>query len=139
MNAEPPNLRGTTLRVVIAFPPGFFDGLSPRLVIEAGDHVRVDLGASSTAWPAFVRVTNDQGRTGWVPRRLLRGSGEGRTVVRPYDTTTLDPALGEELRVVETDLESGWLWCRDSQGRTGWFPVSHLAPVGPGPRGGSRE
>lgn len=126
------------LRVVEAFPPGFFDGLSPRVVIQPGDRVRVDLEASSTAWPAFVRVTNGEGRAGWVPRRLLRGSGEERTVVRPYDTTTLDPALGEELEVVETDLESGWLWCRDPRGRVGWFPVSHLAPVGSGPPEGSR-
>ncbi len=127
------------LRVTEGFRPGFFDGLSPRLILRPGDHVTVDLDETSAAWPAFVRVTNDAGVNGWVPRRFLSGSGPERTALRPYDTSTLDPARGEVLEVVETDVESGWLWCRDPQGRTGWFPIRQLAPARAGSVEGPRD
>lgn len=76
----------------------------------------------SSDWPAFVFVRRSDGAGGWLPERNL-GSERPRTRVRrPYDTTTLEPAVGETLTVLEPDDRSGWLWCRDPDGREGWFP-----------------
>jgi uncharacterized protein YgiM (DUF1202 family) len=80
--------------------------------------------------PAFVLVTGGKGQKGWVPERYLRRRGKKSIATRGYDTTTLDPPKGEVLTVIEEDLESGWVWCRDQSGSVGWFPIDHLAPPG---------
>ena len=121
---------GQEVRVVRALPEGFFDGLSyPPLAVWAGDVVQILDEPSSGTWPEFVLVVNAQGTRGWVPRRNLVAQGPRFVVNQAYDTTTLDPAGGETLAVVDLDLEAGWLWCRDPQGHLGWFPIDHLSPV----------
>lgn len=125
----PDYAKGRKFRATRVFPPGFFDGLSRQLAIRPGDHVKVDVEQSSTAWPAFVLVANDGGENGWVPRRFLEGDGAERIVIEAYDTTTLDPQLGEVLELLEADPESGWLWCRDPRGAIGWFPISYVTAL----------
>lgn len=112
-----------------ALPEDFFEGLTfPPLVLRPGDAVEVTPEQGSGTWPNFALVVNAHGVRGWVPFRVLAGR-VGRTVATgPYDTTTLDPADGETLVVVEPDLENGWLWCRDARDQHGWFPINHLAP-----------
>jgi len=66
-----------------------------------------------------VLVTTEDGRTGWVPSRILRIQGDSARVLTEYDTTVLDPAIGEELEVLEEDREGRWIWCRDARSRTG--------------------
>lgn len=83
----------------------------------------------SRTWPAFALVSNERGATGWVPKRYLERHGGDALVTHPYDTTTLDPAPGDILELIEADLEGGWLWCRDSRGRLGWFPIDQLEPT----------
>ena len=41
-----------------------------------------------------------------------------------YDTTELPAQPGDVLDVLEEDVQSGWLWCRNREGREGWVPVS---------------
>ena len=80
----------------------------------------------SDEWPAFVLVRTARGEVGWVPERSL-GSERPRTHVRrAYDTTSLEPTMGEVLTVLATDRESGWLWCRDADGRVGWYPIDYV-------------
>jgi uncharacterized protein YgiM (DUF1202 family) len=117
------------VQVAVSFPPDFFDGLTrPPLVIEAGDSLGVE-DEISQEWPAFVLVKNGRGERGWVPERYLRREGKSAVAIRRYDTTTLNPAVGEFLTVLEEDSESGWLWCHDRKGRIGWFALDHLTPV----------
>jgi len=113
---------GAALRVVATFPTDFFDGLAESLVLDPGDQVSV-LPEESIRWPAYFLVSNARGWRGWVPKRFLRREGDHAVATHHYDTVSLTPTVGEILRVIETDLEGGWLWCSDSRGRIGWFPI----------------
>lgn len=116
------------VRVAKSFPPDFFDGLTrPPLVMRPGEALSVQPDLSG-AWPAFVLVVNEKGERGWVPRRCLHLRGKKAVATRRYDTTTLNPSVGDLLTVVEEDIEGGWFWCRDGSGNLGWFAIDHLAP-----------
>ncbi|MFZ0892561.1 MAG: SH3 domain-containing protein [Thermoplasmata archaeon] len=99
----------------------------PPLQVRPGEVVEV--GEQSDEWPAFVLVTMKDGAVGWIPSRILRIEGKTGDVMADYDTTSLDPLLGEELQVISEDREGGWLWCRDSQSQLGWFPQNHVENV----------
>ena len=97
----------------------------------------------SVEWPAFVLVRTAGGGQGWVPERFLEkspGREASKRSVREggrYDTTELKVAAGTELRVVEPDLGSGWIWCVecvDPAGKAGWVPVRCLEVIGRGER-----
>jgi len=83
----------------------------------------------SERWPAFALVVNEKGGRGWVPERYLKRQGNKAVAIRRYDTTTLDPLKYDVLQVLEEDRESGWLWCRDSGGKEGWFAIDSVAPA----------
>jgi hypothetical protein len=119
---------GAALRVVETLPPDFFDGLAESLVIDPGDRVTV-LPGDSVTWPAYALVANARGERGWVPKRFLRQDGEQVVTTHHFDTVTLTPAAGDILRLIESDLEGGWLWCSDSRNRVGWYPVTMVEPV----------
>ena len=118
------------VRVIAAFPPNFFDGLTqPPLVMRSGESLEVVEKEKSERWPAFVLVINEKGSRGWVPERYLERQGKKALAIRGYDTTTLDPLKGDVLTVLEEDRESGWLWCRDSNGKEGWFALDNVNPA----------
>jgi hypothetical protein len=96
----------------------------PPLVVRPGDLVTV--GERSEEWPAYLLVTDSRGSVSWVPERILHIDGTAGRVLVDYDTTSLDPSVGDELSVIAEDAEAGWLWCRDSSSRLGWFPKSHV-------------
>ncbi|WP_425955639.1 SH3 domain-containing protein [Xylanimonas sp. McL0601] len=91
----------------------------PPIEPRPGD--RADVGEQSTDWPAFVLVTTASG-SGWVPERYLDDERPTATVLHPYDTRELPASAGERLTVIEDDAESGWSWCANTAGRTGWVP-----------------
>jgi hypothetical protein len=92
----------------------------PPLNVVPGEVVRV--GGRDTEWAEFVFVTIQRG-AGWVPARYLSAPAGEATVLKPYDTTELATEAGDVLEVVIEDLQSGWLWCRSSDGRKGWVPA----------------
>jgi hypothetical protein len=98
----------------------------PPVGLEVGDVVTV--GRRDDEWPAFVFVTGERG-SGWVPARHLSADAGRAVVVTPYDTTELPTSAGDVLEVVARDDESGWLWCRASDGREGWVPSRTLEPL----------
>jgi hypothetical protein len=104
----------------------------PPLKLAAGDVVVV--GRRDEDWPAFVFVTAAEG-SGWVPSRYLSAAAGEAVVETPYDTTELATARGEILEVLDRDDESGWLWCRATDGREGWVPSRTVRPA-PGAEGG---
>ncbi|WP_344789879.1 SH3 domain-containing protein [Gryllotalpicola daejeonensis] len=99
------------------------------LVVNPGQAVGV--GTRDTEWPAFVFVTADAG-TGWVPARHLSIDGDRATVVTAYDTTELTVAAGTVVDVVSDDAESGWSWCRATDGTEGWVPNRALGAISAG-------
>jgi hypothetical protein len=108
----------------------------PPIVVAPGDELSV--GERDDQWPAFVLVTTAAGLQGWVPQRdLTRMGGRNEQKYTPrirYDTAELTVDPRDELTVVETDLGSGWLRCRDPIGSEGWVPVRCLEPIASGPR-----
>lgn len=99
------------------------------LTLRAGEQVTTR--HNDPTWPAFIWTENSQGVGGWVPQRHLQptGAGDAAEVMRSYDTTELAAAAGAVITVVEVDEQSGWLWCRADDGRTGWVPIKVLEPV----------
>jgi hypothetical protein len=117
------------VRVATSFPPGFFDGLTePPLLMSPGETLEIDDGEKSNSWPEFVLVVNKSGGRGWVPRRYLKYEigGKKATVIKCYNTATLNPSKGDTLTVLEEDMQSGWVWCRTENGEVGWFAIDHL-------------
>jgi len=99
----------------------------PPLSLVSGDVVTV--GRRDGDWPAFVFVTTVRG-SGWVPSRHLSAETGRAVVVTPYNTTELATRSGEILEVIARDDESGWLWCRSTDGREGWVPSRTVEATG---------
>jgi hypothetical protein len=99
----------------------------PPLSLASGDVVTV--GRRDGDWPAFVFVTTARG-SGWVPSRYLSADTGRAVVVTPYNTTELATSSGEILQVIDRDDESGWLWCRSTDGREGWVPSRSVEATG---------
>jgi hypothetical protein len=114
------------VRVMKRLPPSK-NIVYPPLKVRPNRTVQV--GERSDEWPAFVLVTTEDAKVGWIPARMLRIDGSAGLVLADYDTTSLDPEVGEELSVLSEDVEDGWLWCVDSQSRLGWYPANHVETV----------
>lgn len=89
---------------------------------------KVHVGERDTQWPAFVFVTSSSG-SGWVPARYIEVHGETGTVLTSYNTVELPAVEGETVEVLHDDVESGWSWCRNTDGQEGWIPNSVLRAV----------
>ncbi len=113
-------------RVVRYLPPSTV-ATAPPLAVQEGDSLEVV--RQDDTWTAFLLVRTTDGRRGWVPGRYLRRTGDAAVAKRAYDTTTLEPQVGDLLDALEEDAESGWRWCRDRHGREGWFPTEYVTPA----------
>jgi uncharacterized protein YgiM (DUF1202 family) len=89
----------------------------------------VRVGARDTTWPAFVFVTTEDGRSGWVPSRHIDTSSAPPVMLVPYDTSELPTSAGEVLAVLARDDLSGWIWVRNSGGQEGWVPDNTIEQV----------
>jgi hypothetical protein len=67
---------------------------------------------------------NAAGKSGWMPRPLLRIEGSQGVALEDYDAHELTVAAGE--RVNAQREACGWAWCVADGGRSGWVPLSHL-------------
>lgn len=120
--------RGSAVRVVLSHSA---PDRAP-ITIKPGEAFWV--GERDEEWPAFVFVTKGSGQ-GWVPARIIEqapGPGDYQSRLKDgfnYDTTELDADPGEILDVLEADLSSGWLWCQNGSGATGWIPGRCVVPV----------
>ncbi|MGI0071116.1 MAG: SH3 domain-containing protein [Thermoplasmata archaeon] len=112
---------------VVRFLPLSARATSPPIVIRPGDRLTVD--ERSDEWPAFVFVRNERGQAGWVPEQYVeQRDGAGRAT-REFDTTSLEPAVGDLLTVLEDHSDWGWARCRDERGREGWFATDFVRPA----------
>jgi hypothetical protein len=75
--------------------------------------------------PGWLWCTNREGKSGWVPVAYLERRGETAVARRDYDSEELAVETGDELIV--THEESGWLWCTNRQGASGWVPAEAVA------------
>lgn len=87
---------------------------------------KVSFWNSNPDW-VWVWCTDQRGKQGWVPKTVITLNSDGRTgtVCYPYTARELTIAAGEEL--VAHQEESGWLWCTNQQGKSGWVPLEHIS------------
>ena len=108
-----------------------YDAVYPvALCLTAGEHVHTIRWDSE--WPGWIWCEAEDGRAGWVPERILeRDRSGGASLTENFDGTEISICLGEHL-VVERE-ESGWLWCRGSEGKVGWVPGNRVRALPPAP------
>ena len=116
----------SVIRFVVEADPEY-DDVAPIKVVP-GERVTVT-APSGGDFPAFVCVATASGGTGWVPERFLSAERPNAVVVEPYDTTVLMPTVGDRVEVLHDDAESGWSWCRGSNGAEGWVANRTLRPT----------
>jgi uncharacterized protein YgiM (DUF1202 family) len=80
----------------------------------------VQIGRRDDEWPGWVWCTNAAGESRWTPESYVRGDGPVGQVVRDYEATELAVKVGEVVTAVLE--ESGWLWCTNQSGQSGWIP-----------------
>ena len=97
-----------------AYPDPFVVKL--REALTAGDR--------ESEWRGWIWCTNRCGESRWVPEVYMRGRGEERIALRDYDATELTVRPGEE--VITGEGVSGWIWCTNREGQSGWVPAEHL-------------
>ena len=106
-------------RVVTAYRSAYPE----PFVVRAGESLTA--GEKESEWPGWVWCTDRHGDSRWVPEEYLRKQGEKLIALRDYDATELTVCAGQELTA--RDQVSGWTWCTNREGRSGWVPADCLA------------
>jgi hypothetical protein len=86
---------------------------------------KTDVWNSTPDW-IWIWCTDQRGKQGWVPQNMITFSSDSRTGTArsSYRATELTVAVGDEL--VAYQEESGWVWCSNQQGNSGWVPLATL-------------
>jgi uncharacterized protein YgiM (DUF1202 family) len=113
-------------RVIIEYQTFYADPIS----VNAGETIKisekVDYWNDNPDW-VWVWCTDPRGKSGWVPRDYIEFGADGTTGVARYNYTAreLSVTIGDVLTIEREG--SGWLWCTNQQGRSGWVPEDHVA------------
>jgi len=105
-------------RVISAYQPSCLD----PLVVAAGEALTIT--ERETEWSGWLWCIDSRGKSSWVPEAYVTRRGEGAIANQDYDATELSVAVGEELTVHKA--ESGWLWCTNARGESGWVPADNV-------------
>ena len=90
----------------------------------------VSCGKTDPEAPGWIWCTHADGRSSWVPLRIIERSeksSEGR-ILEDYDARELTANAGETLKILAT--ESCWAWVENTFGRRGWIPEAVLEIIG---------
>jgi hypothetical protein len=82
-------------------------------------------GEKDSEWPGWVWCTNRDGESRWVPEAYVQRQGQICIALRAYDATELTVRAGEDL--IAGEEASGWIWCTNREGQSGWVPAEHLS------------
>jgi uncharacterized protein YgiM (DUF1202 family) len=97
------------------------------IVMRTGD--QVTLSEKESEWTGWIWCTHSSNdKSGWVPEQYIERVGDKATALVDYDAQELAAQAGEELTA--TQEESGWVWCTNQQGESGWVPLAHLEQKG---------
>lgn len=97
------------------------------IVMRPGD--QMSISEKESEWAGWVWCTHESNsKSGWVPEQYIEREGDQATALVAYDAKELAAQAGEELAA--TLEESGWVWCRNRQGESGWVPLAHLKQKG---------
>ncbi len=111
-------------RVREAYGAAYAEPVAVRAGEELVVGAREDQWQGNPAW-TWVWVTDPCGRQGWAPASVIAREGESAVAARDYDARELSVGAGEQVTVSEE--ESGWLWCANDRGESGWVPATHVA------------
>lgn len=109
----------TTGRAIVAHRPGQAEPIRLR----AGEELAAT--GREGEYPGWLWGTSHSGQSGWVPTAYVERRGEKAVARRDYDAVELAVDAGDELIV--TREESGWLWCTNRRGASGWVPAEAVA------------
>ena len=124
VNAASPEQR-RRYRVMAGYQASYADPFS----VTAGETFQVsersDSWNSNPEW-IWIWCTDRQGKQGWVPKTMITFNSDGITGTARFTYTAMEltVAAGEEL--VAHQEESGWVWCSNYQGKSGWVPLDHI-------------
>lgn len=87
------------------------------------------LGEVDTEYPNWVKVTTEDGNTGWAPLQYISISSQlvSGVATVDYDANELNTDLGEELDVIY-EL-NGWARVKNSLNIVGWVPIHTVEQV----------
>jgi len=92
------------------------------LIISAGEELMI--GEKESGWSGWVWCTNQGGESRWVPEKYVERKGDTGIARYDYEATELSVSVGEEL--VMGKGESGWIWCTNQKGQSGWVPADDV-------------
>ena len=80
-----------------------------------------------TQWEGWFYCKNKVGIYGWVPKAFLtpvKDSSEEFQFNRAYNASEISASEGEFVKIIE--IESGWAWIENENGKLGWIPLEYL-------------
>ena len=97
--------------------------------VKAGEPLtiseKVDYWNGNPDW-IWVWCTDARGKSGWVPKGLIDVHADGTIGIARYDYTATELTVAVRDELVVGREESGWLWCTNSQAKSGWVPADHV-------------
>jgi len=88
------------------------------IILKQDDLVCVEKRKSE--WEGWIWCTAPDGKQSWVPESFLDIKKDVARILLEYNASELSVTKGEELEILKE--ESGWLWCRNQKGKSGWVP-----------------
>jgi hypothetical protein len=107
---------------------------SEPLVISAGEELVMD--EKESEWSGWIWCTNQDGKSRWVPEKYVERRGDIAIALYDYEATELSVSVGEELSMGKE--ESGWIWCTNQEGQSGWVPADHVEKLPNTPKQGDK-
>jgi uncharacterized protein YgiM (DUF1202 family) len=107
-----------TCSVVAAYESAYTE----PLVFSAGEAVAVS--EKESEWSGWLWCTNRAGKSRWVPEKYVKRTGAACVLLCDYEATELSVSVGEALTMEKE--ESGWIWCTNQAGQSGWVPADHV-------------
>ena len=92
------------------------------LSLRVGEQVTI--ADKECEWPGWLWCTDGGGKSGWIPEAYIRRQDDTGVLIVDYDATELSAETGDRVEVLRR--ESGWAWCRRSDGTEGWLPLDVL-------------
>jgi len=99
--------------VIAAYESPYIDPCT----FSAGEELTI--GKRESEWDGWVWCTNQEGKSRWVPEVYVERRGDTCVMLRDYEATELSVSVDEKL-VVTGEEESGWVWCTNQTGQSGW-------------------
>jgi uncharacterized protein YgiM (DUF1202 family) len=96
---------------------------SSPIHIEPGE--RISFEERESEWDGWLWCKKSEGDSGWVPLSDLELTNGSATALRSYSAMELSVKTGDSVQIERR--ESGWVWCRDKDGRSGWVPEENIS------------